>query len=56
MPTFVAVVVASLAGRIVYDALAPYGLVPLNMGLSLVVWVTCFSVCKSFLVHLRPDS
>jgi hypothetical protein len=52
MPTFVAFILA----RLVYDVLAPYGVQALNVGLSLVAWFVCFSVCKSFLAHIRPGA
>ena len=56
MPTFAAFIVACLVARLVYDVLAPYGVQALNVGLSLVAWFVCFSVCKSFLAPIRPGA
>jgi hypothetical protein len=55
LPTFVGIVVASLLARIVYDALAPYGVVPLNLSLAAVTWLVCFAISKSFIERLRSD-
>ena len=55
LPTFVGIVVASLFARIVYDALAPYGVMPLNLSLTAVTWIVCFSISKGFIDRLRSD-
>jgi len=53
LPAFVGIVVASLLARIVYDALAPYGVMPLNLSLTVITWIVCFSISKSFIDRLR---
>ena len=55
MPTVVGIVGASLLARLVYDALTPYGVMPLNLSLTAVTWIVCFAISKSFIDRLRSD-
>jgi hypothetical protein len=56
MPTFMAVIVASLAAWLVNQALPGKGLFLLRALLNILVWVGVFYVTRRFLSDLRPGS
>jgi hypothetical protein len=54
MPTFMAIIVASLAAWLVNQAFADKGLMLLRVLLDLVVWFGVFYLTRRFLSTLRP--
>jgi len=55
MPTFMAIVVASLAAWLVNQAFADKGFLLLRVLLDLVVWFGVFYLTRRFLSTLRPS-
>jgi hypothetical protein len=54
LPSFVAVVIASLCAWMLSDFLAPYGPAPPRALASFILWMVVFSLARRSLESLRP--